>query len=221
MRATTRSRGATTNGFHARRGLTLIETIVAIAIIGLAAAVTVPALAGHAALENAKATAQVFESLGLSLGNHNVALGNVGFIRTITAGTAEYPARLSQLVVQIRSNGVTGDHKCDGSNYSGGGGTSDSARWAANAPFSSLLITRGVGVLTPLGTILDTVAKGSGNTANLVELRLDGVQTSDAENLDMVVDGSLDSTSGQLRYVGGSAAGTHLVKYVLPGWVGC
>jgi type II secretory pathway pseudopilin PulG len=202
-------------------GLTLFEAIAALAIIGLAAAVAVPAIAGHESISDARATADVFRSLGYSLGNHNVALGNLGFINAITAGTQKYPARLSQLVIQIRSNGTTGDHKCGGTNYSGGTASSDSGLWAANAPFSSLLITKNIGVSTALGTIDDTIVKGSGNTAGLVELRMDTVQTSDAENLDMVIDGSLDSTSGQLRYVAGTVAGTHLIKYVLPGSVGC
>ncbi|HXD47697.1 MAG TPA: hypothetical protein VN600_02915, partial [Gemmatimonadaceae bacterium] len=93
-------------------GLTLFEAIAALAIIGLAAAVAVPAIEGHESISDARATADVFRSLGYSLGNHNVALGNLGFINAITAGTPKYPARLSQLVIQIRSNGTTGDHKC-------------------------------------------------------------------------------------------------------------
>jgi type II secretory pathway pseudopilin PulG len=202
-------------------GLTLFEAIAALAIIGLAAAVAVPAMVGHASISDARTVAGIFTSLGYSLNNHNVALGDLGFINTIKAGTPKYPARLSQLVVQIRSGGATGDHKCGGSNYTGGSAGSDSGLWAAATPFSTLLITRTVGLTTPLGTIPDTVVKGSGNTASLVEIRLDSVQTLDAQNLDMVIDGALDSTSGQLRYVAGAVAGTHLIKFVLPGSVGC
>lgn len=211
----------------ARRGFTLVEVVVALALVGILAAVISQALAGYAAAQRARSTSDVFTSLGYSLNNENSpmrnSLSSKGFINTVVdlglkaAPYGRYPSRLSQLVIAI----TTADADCAGTKYN----ANKVAAWTANAPFSDLLITKGVGVTTPMGTIRDSVYPGSGNTANLVEMQLDSITTQDVENLDFVVDNQYDSAAGQLRYVQSGAGPTrpnlHMAKYVMPAYTGC
>jgi type II secretory pathway pseudopilin PulG len=204
-----------------------VEIVVALALVGILAAVIGQALAGYAAAQRARTTSEVFTSLGYSLNNGNNPLRNSlsskGFINSVVdlslkaAPYGRYPSRLSQLVVAITTN----DADCAGTKYD----ATKVAAWTANAPFSDLLITLGVGVTTPMGTIRDSVFPGTGNTANLVEMRLDSVTTQDAENLDFSVDNQYDSAAGQLRYMQSGAGPTrpnlHLIKYVMPAFTGC
>jgi type II secretory pathway pseudopilin PulG len=204
-----------------------VEIVVALALVGVLAAVIGQALAGYAATQRARATSDLFASLGISLNNRNGQLHNSvsskGFINSVVdlglkaAPYGRYPSRLSQLVIAITTN----DFDCAGTKYN----ANKVAAWTANAPFSDLLITKGVGVTTPMGTIRDSVYPGSGNTANLVEMRLDSVTTQDAENIDFTVDNQYDSAAGQLRYMQSGAGPTrpnlHLIKYVLPANTGC
>jgi prepilin-type N-terminal cleavage/methylation domain-containing protein len=222
------------------RAFTLAEVIISLAILGLVVAVAVPAIAGYASMTRARQTASVFASLGYSLNSPNDASRNAldargyidtlrnsqargGFINTVVdlglkaAPYASYPARLRHLVIAP----TTSDFDCSGTKYT----ATKVTAWASKSPYTDLFITPGLGVNTPFGYIRDSVYKGAGNTANLIELRLDSVNTQDAQNLDGVMDGDLDSAAGLLRYVqsaaGGARTDLHLVKYVLPAYTGC
>lgn len=201
-----------------------MEITIALVILGLLAAVVFPTLSGYAANRRAEQTADMFVSLGLSLNNNNNPLGKKGFINSVVDGTKSppgtYPSRLRDLTIAITT--VVATHRdCAGAAYTAAKVTA----WTANAPFSGMLITPGVGVTTPMNVIYDSVYKGAGNTAGLVELRMDSVADEDANNLDFILDQALDANTGRLRHVL-SAAGVarpdlHLIKYVLPGAVGC
>ncbi len=206
------------------RGLTFIEITIALVILGLLAAVVFPTLSGYAANRRAQETADIFVSLGLSLNNNNNALGTKGFINSVVdtkqSPPGKYPSRLRDLTIAITTSTAT-HRDCAGAAYTAAMVTA----WTANAPFSGLLITPGVGVTTPMGVIRDSVYKGVGSTAGLVELQMDSVKDEDADNLDFFLDKSLDPNNGRLRYIQSSAGPArpdlHLVKYVLPGAVGC
>lgn len=206
------------------RGVTFVEITIALVILGLLAAVVFPTVASYSARQRAEETAEVFVSLGLSLNNNNNPLGKKGFINSVVDPTKSpqgtYPSRLRDLTIAITTTVAT-HRDCAGAAYT----AAKVVTWTANAPFSGLLITPGVGVTTPMGVIRDSVYKGAGNTAGLVELRMDSVATEDADNLDYFIDKAADAAAGQLRYIQ-SAAGParpdlHLIKYVLPGAVGC
>jgi prepilin-type N-terminal cleavage/methylation domain-containing protein len=200
-----------------RRGFTLIEVVVSVVIIGLIAGVALPGIAGYIAMQRDQTTADTFKSLEFSMTNQNTVLGRLGFINVvITTGAtpaAGYPSALSQLVNVI----TTAQTHCSGAVYS----ATDVTNWAKGAPYSGLLIAAGQGVSTPLGMIQDAIVKGSGNTAGFIELRLDQVAQQDATNLDLLIDGAADATTGQLRYVASATAGLFLVKYLLPASYGC
>lgn len=207
-------------GFQRPRGMTLIEVIAAVAIVGIVAFLALPSLENYLAMQRAQTTWDIFRSLNFSLNNNNTALGNVGFVNqlnTSTNATAHYPARLSQLVIAITTN----DIRCGGpatNKYT----TTDVTNWTKAAPYSGLQITQLVGLSTPIGVIKDSVVQGTGTTAGYVELRIDSVRTTDAANLDLLVDHTSDSTSGQVRYspATNNPADLHMVKYLLPGY-GC
>jgi prepilin-type N-terminal cleavage/methylation domain-containing protein len=220
------------------RAFSIPEVMFALTILGLVVAVAIPAIAGYVSMSRARGTAKIFESLGYSLVGNNdqqrTALDGRGFIDTLrnyrgrggfinsvvdpglkAPPYATYPARLRHLVIAP----TTADLDCTGTNYT----ATKVTAWNAKSPFSDLLISPGYGVNSPLGVIRDSVYKGSGNTANLIELRLDSVKPQDAQNLDAAIDGDLDSAAGQLRYIQSPTGGAplRLIKYVLPAYTGC
>lgn len=205
--------------FRSLRGLTLLEVIAAVAIVGAIAFLALPNLESYLAMQRAQTTWDILRSLNFSLNNNNTALGNIGFVNelnTVTNKVAHYPARLSQLVIAI----ATSDNRCGTTtnHYT----TTDVTNWTKAAPYSGFQITQLVGLATPIGVIKDSVVQGTGTTAGYVEIRIDSVRTTDAANLDLLVDAASDSTSGQVRYgpATGSPTDLHLVKYLLPGY-GC
>lgn len=202
-------------------GMTFVEVVIGLAVFGVLAAIVVPEVSGYLANRRAVDTAKIFMSLHYSLNNNNTPLGGTGFINTAReAGkdpAGRYPATLTQLVKPI----ATTDVDCSGATYS----ANKVSGWLLGGPFTGLLVTSTVGVTTPMGVIQDGVFTGTGNTAGLIELRMDSVTTQDADNLDFQIDRVYDANAGQLRYTlsaaGGARPDLHLVKYLLPTWVGC
>jgi type II secretory pathway pseudopilin PulG len=203
-----------------RAGLTLVEVAASLLILALAAVVVVPSLNGYRAHTRARETSDLFVSLGYSLNNNNTPFGGTGFINTVLDAKKSppgvYPSRLRDLVIPITT--ATATHRdCSQAAYTANRVTS----WNVNAPFTGLLVEAGVGVTSPLGVIRDSVYKGVGNTANMIELRIDSVSTGDVENVDFYMDGAYDSTTGRIRYVAGAGGDLHLLKFVIPAYVGC
>ena len=212
-----------------RPGMTLGEIITAVVIVSAIAAVVTPTVSGYLARNRANAVAAILDSLNSSLNNNNLARGRLGFVNrlTTTAIAAAYPNTLNVLTRALK----TSDVRCVGpatNKFT----TTDSLNWLKglsvtpggtdSSLYSDLRITPGVGIATPIGVIRDSVLKGSGTTAGFAELHIDSVWTIDAENLDLAIDGTADSTTGRIRYSAatGSPKDLHFVKFLLPGY-GC
>jgi hypothetical protein len=150
--------------------------------------------------------ASTLSSFALSLNNPNGPLGNLGFVQRVGV----FPQQLSHLETPI----TTAMHNCAGGTYS----TTNRDAWAAGAPYSTVLVIATKGVPTPLGWIRDTVFTSA--TTDYVELRIDSVETNDAQNVDLAVDLFADSTLGVLRYESEpSAPGNpelHRLRYLIP-----
>lgn len=202
-----------------RRGMTLTEIIASVAIVCGIAAVVTPTVSGYLARNRATTVAAILDSINVALNNNNLARGGIGFVNTLTrAGrAAAYPQTLDPLVRVLK----TTDVKCVGP-ATNKFVAADTVASKAGEPYSNLRITTGVGIATPMGVIRDSVLAGSGSTAGFAELHMDSVRTTDAQNLDLAIDGTADSTTGRIRYSAatGSPADLHFVKYLLPGY-GC
>jgi hypothetical protein len=204
-----------------RAGLTYIELAVALGLLALAGALIYPEASGMLAQRRARDTASALLSLALSLDNNNVPMGTLGFMNAVWESgkdpAARYPAKLSQLVVPI----TTSDVDCSATKYS----ATKVTGWQKNGPFTGLMLTPGVGINTRVGYIRDSVFVGSGVTAGMIDLRIDSVSTLDVQNIDLYVDHSYDSVRGQVRYESSIGApldaSLHVLKFVLPTWVGC
>lgn len=194
-----------------RSGFTLPEVLVSTAILILLGAMTVPSLVSYKNARDARAVASTLSALSISLNNPNGYLGSLGFIQQI----GSYPQNLSHLETPI----TTAMKSCAGTAYT----STNVSAWAAGAPYSSAMIIATKGIPTPIGWIRDTVYTSA--TTNYVELRIDSVETIDAQNLDLAVDLFQDSTLGVLRYEADPAApgntGLHRVRYLLPAGTGC
>lgn len=199
--------------------MTLAEIIASVAIMCAVTAVVTPTVSGYLARNRAATVAGILDSVGVALNNNNIARGGIGFVNILTrAGrTAAYPQTLDPLVRVLK----TTDVKCAGP-ASNKFVAADTLASKAGEPYSSIVITPGVGIATPIGVIRDSVLQGSGTTAGFAELHIDSVRTTDAANLDLAIDGTADSTAGRVRYSAatGNPTDLHFVKYLLPGY-GC
>lgn len=194
-----------------RRGFTLPEVLVSTAILVLLAAMTLPSLVSYKNAKDARSVASTLTSLSLSLNNPNASLGNIGFIQRVGV----YPGFLSQLITPISTSATS----CSGAAYT----STNVSGWSAGAPYTTALVIATKGIPTPLGWIRDTVYQSA--TTHYVELRLDSVETEDAQNIDLAVDLFQDSTLGVLRYEAEPTAPgntqLHRLRYLIAGAVGC
>jgi prepilin-type N-terminal cleavage/methylation domain-containing protein len=194
---------------NARRGFTLVEVVVAAAIMAIVAAAVAPSLMGYYNARRSAETADILDSLGLALNNAVWMNGYQGFLQTV--GT--YPLQLHSLTTQITAT----DKQCSGAVFTSGAGGQTSL-WRSSPPFTLLNIIAGNGVSTPLGWIRDSVIKGTtaNNTAGWVELHMDSISLADAQRLDSLIDRSaVGAGTGLLRYGNSPNAGFQLVRYLI------
>lgn len=196
---------------RARRGFTLAEILVSTAILVLLGAMTVPSLVSYKNSKDARAVGNTLTALSLSINNVNRALGNLGFYQRVGV----FPQNLNHLIVPI----TTAMKNCAGTAYT----STQVSAWAAGAPYNSSMIIPTLGIATPIGWIRDTVYQSA--TTNYVELRIDSVETGDAQYLDLAVDLFDDSTQGAVRYEAEPAApgvaSLHRIRYLIAAPVGC
>jgi prepilin-type N-terminal cleavage/methylation domain-containing protein len=199
---------------RSRRGFTLAEIVVSAVILTIIAAVAVPSFSGYYSQKRATDTAGTLNSLALSLNNYNNQVGPLGYLQTVL----KYPQRLNHLTNKIS----TTDKQCSGAAYTGTMVTA----WLTRGPYSGLNIVSGMGVATPLGWVHDSVIKGTqtgtfgSSQSGWVELHIDSLSDTDVQNLDVLVDNAIDSTTGLIRDSTATATLTsahlHLVRFLLP-----
>lgn len=188
--------------------------VVGVMVIAILAAVAMPTLGESVRFNDAQRTAEMLNSLSLSLYNSNSALGNPGFAQW----AGQYPSALNQLEFQI----TTAQTSCLGARYK----STAASKWATSGqpPYSPLSVVPQVGVTTPLGVIRDTIIKTTSPSNTWVELHIDSLSTVDANNLDIAVDGAADSTTESstnlLRYTTepgtATSAKLHQARYLIP-----
>lgn len=168
------------NAARERRGFSLAELLVAMAIIAVLAAVLFPAVAGQVSKSDATRTIQDLSSMRTG-------------VEQFLADVRRYPKKLSHL-----TRPITGESDINGTNYP----ANLVARW--KGPYVAR-DTTGAGFITGWGAVaLDSLVKITYQPGvEYVTIRVAGITQSDFERMDAEIDGAVSATNGVLRWVAG------------------
>lgn len=177
------------------RAFTLVEVIVALAVMLILAAVAVPQLGGYLDQKRIEETAELMVE---------VRDGLISF----AAEVGDNAGQLSYLSAPI----VNGDADLCNSAYTGG----ERNGWDDAGPYVNFVIDPAAGLATPIGMVendLDRTTVGGtwlwitwNNTATLA----------DAQTFDVYVDGVLNGASGTVRWTPQAGTDMATVNYVIP-----
>ena len=164
-------------------GFTLVEVIVALAIVLILAAVTLPNLTGY--LDQKRIDETVTQLTTVRNALYNTAPGAVAFRQMVGSNAG----RLSDLDSVIVNGSAAWDDSC-GNNYTMG----ERNNWIANGPFMTYNSERNVGMMTPVGMVNDVLTRIPPNNPPNVNatLRLtwnNNVSLADAQLLDATIEG--------------------------------
>ena len=196
MRRRIKSSSRSTRESTLRRGFTLAEVLVTVAIVSLLAAVMIPAVAGQLSKGD--------------VGRVEADLSNIrSGIEAFLSDVHRYPARVSDL-----TKSVTGNNDILGNAYP----AALSTKWKGpymqqdTVTFSG---STGAGLPTALGgTIINAFEKftNAANTTDYVTVRIVGLTVADFNKIDADIDGVVNQTGGSLRFKTGTTVDT--IKYL-------
>ncbi len=180
--------------YTARRGFTLIEVTVALIVVLILAAVTVPTLISTIDQKKVADTRDQLVEVRNSVSNALVT----GFYDRVGA----YPGRLSELSQPISTTVANHPNSC---------GTAFTAaqvtNWNSFGPFNRIFIPT-TGLPVPIGRIENVLVRNPTTaTAGTLAFRILAATTSEATELDYMVDVSDGATAGTVRWVTPSATG--------------
>lgn len=165
-----------------RRAFTLVEVVVALAVILILAAVAVPQLGGYLDQKRVAETKVQLELIRDALYGPSTS-----FYTVVTA----HAGALSQLSTPI----TTSDRDACNAFFTGG----DVNRWDDQGPYVNFMITAN-GMATPIGQARNALTRlGSGVTRQL-RITIDDAPLADAQALDELVDGTAGAASGTVQY---------------------
>lgn len=183
-----------------RSAFTLVEVIVALAVILILAAVAVPQLGGFLDQKRVEETAALLAQL------RDALYGPATSFRTEVGANA---SRLSHLSTPI----VNGDDDSCGGNYSG----AERGNWPDGGPYVNWIIDPAAGLRTPVGQADDLMirapANGGGATGRLRIRFNNSVTLVDAQALDVYVDGVLNGASGVVQWTPQAGTDMALMYY--------
>ena len=179
--------------FHA---FTLVEVVVALAVVLILAAVAVPSVAGYLQQQRVEATAAQLATVRDAL--YNPAAGANAFFQKITSANAGRLSELEEVIIASNATYATGTDNSCGNAFS----TGERNNWLANGPFMVYNSERSTGMMTPIGLVEDTLTRIP-NSATSGKLRLtfkNNVELSDAQLLDAFVDGGDGYLAGVVQW---------------------
>jgi prepilin-type N-terminal cleavage/methylation domain-containing protein len=180
-----------------RAGFTLVEVIVALAVVLILAAVAVPQLAGYLDQKRIEETATQMAEIRDAL--YKPGTTNTAFYQTVGSNAGA----LHQLTTAI----TTSDLDSCQTTFSG----AQRGNWPNGGPFLNYIVTTS-GIATPIGQTDDVLirvpANGGGSTGTLRVRWNNTVSLEDAQALDLYVDLTAGSTSGVVQYA--AQAGTDM-----------
>lgn len=175
-----------------RRGYTLVETLVTVAILVVLAAVLLPALsAGGASDRLYEADAEL---KGLTDG-----------IAAFFSDVGEWPGDMDDLVSPI----VGGDSDICGQGYSGG----ERNGWAG--PYLTTVVPAG-GLDVGIGVARTTFTHVDAGDYDLLGIVVDGVEEDDAVALNEMVDADGDPAAGTVQWSTPPVAGQVVLTWYMP-----
>lgn len=199
-----------------RRGFTIVEIITAVAVIAVIAAILVSSDTPETSNDRARydAAADALKNLAEAVAGYEPTKQQRSFHQIVGV----YPGKLSHLTTLI----TTTDKNICGNAYTGPVGTAGTNlyKWqnAANPFYGSQLLTAGT-IIAPGFSVQDALillnpaAAPLANSANTMIIRLPSVTLADAKGVDLAVDGTVDGTTGTIRY--SSASDPTVVDYYI------
>lgn len=201
---------------HRRSGFTLIEVVVAGAILALLAAVTIPQVMDALDKKRIDETSDILGEVRDAFTNTQ----NTGFLNVVRTGvtvstSSVVPGLLSELVTPIVSNTATIPNSC--------GGTFQTATaaftWTSYGPFLQRSVSTVDGLRTPIGNIQNTLSRtlalqGTWTQAVHIRLQINNVDSVDAVSLDRKMDGVVSTNAGVIQYTFSSGVAT--VFFLIP-----
>ncbi len=171
---------------RSRHGFTLAEILVVLAIVAVLAAVLVPAVLGQLRKGDVSRIATDLDA------------ARVG-IETFVADVHRYPSQLAHLTTAITSGGTD----INGDTYPPG----LAARW--KGPYLNKVLDGDTLITGFSGALQNTLLKElNTNSVYYVTVQVSGIAAADFDDIDEIVDGTANSSTGQLRYA------TSLIKYL-------
>lgn len=167
---------------EARRwAFSLVEIVVALAVILILAAVALPNLTGYLDQKNVEATASQLAAV------RDALYGPSTSFRTVIQANA---SRLSFLDSSL----VAGDDDSCGANFT----NAERNRWINGGPFMTYSSDRTTGMMTPIGLADDalTTIGASGTSPRYLRMAFQNAKLVHAEALEMLVDGTADPSTG-------------------------
>jgi prepilin-type N-terminal cleavage/methylation domain-containing protein len=181
-------------GSAKRKGFSLAELLVGMAIIALLAAVLIPAVTGQIAKSDATRTLQDISSMRTG-------------VEQFVADVRRYPGKLSHLTRAI----TVADRDVNGALYS----ANLVARW--KGPYVARDTSGAAGgFVTGYGAVaVDSLVRVIYQPGvNYVTIRLAGITQPDFDRMDVDIDGSVNALNGVLRWVTGAGSGVDTVKFL-------
>lgn len=196
---------------------TLIEIVVALAVILILAAVALPQLAGYLDQKKIDQTAAQLATVRDAL--NNSAPGSNAFFQKVTRNAGRLSELDSSLVIGDASWATGTDNSC-GAAFN----KAQRDNWDASGPFVSFLIER-TGMQTPIGRTEDSLTRNppGGGVGTLRINFLNNVTIPDAQLLDATVDAGDGNALGSVQWVLPDAEGDGLVtlRYFVPIGASC
>lgn len=182
-----------------RRAFTLVEVIVALAVMLILAAVALPQLGGYLDQKRIEETAT------LMVGIRDALYGPATSFQSVVQAN---PSRLSHLATPI----VNGDDDSCGGNYTG----PERGRWPNGGPFVNFVIDPTAGLATPIGQAQDVLTRVTGGGTWLRITWPNTVTLADAQALDAHVDGVLNGATGTVRWTAQVGTDMATLQYDVP-----
>jgi prepilin-type N-terminal cleavage/methylation domain-containing protein len=183
-----------------RRAFSLGELLVALAIVAILSAMTLPMVFSKIEAAQEKALADTFSSLSQSIAQFRSQVGT-------------YPLLLSSLTTAPAS----GDNNLCAATY----GATKVALW--RGPYTSRTVTTN-GILVGDYTIQNQMRRVTSTTPNTMQIDVGSVPTSIVDDLEERIDaGTASGTTGTIQFttaavgvLGAAAAGSYNLSYAIP-----
>jgi prepilin-type N-terminal cleavage/methylation domain-containing protein len=172
---------------HRSIAFTLVEVVVALAVILILAAVALPSLTGYVQQQRVDATAAQLAVVRDALYNPAIP---TNFYETIGTNAGRLSELDSGLIAGDATYATGTDDSCGGTFTNG-----ERNKWTG--PYMVYNSDRSTGMMTPIGRAEDTLTRAAGNISQLTFI---SASLADAQLFDATVDGGDGYNAGTVRW---------------------